>query len=80
MIYPDYKHWATTRASTKIEVGDQANFVFPYDEKSFLKEDFSQIGVADGFGRVHWSSRAEFRAARKKYEKDFGEQAASATI
>jgi hypothetical protein len=74
MIYPDYHHWATTRASTKLEVGDQANFVFPYNKKSFLKEDFCQIGVADGFGRIHWSSRAEFREAREKYKKDFGDQ------
>jgi hypothetical protein len=29
MIYPDFKHWA----ATKLEVGDQANFIFPYDGK-----------------------------------------------
>jgi hypothetical protein len=74
MIYPDFHHWAATKASTKLEVGDQANFIFPYNEKSFLKEDFSQIGVADGFGRVHWSSQAEFRKAHDKFTSDFAEQ------
>ena len=71
MLYPDYHHWATTKASTRLEVGDQANFVFPYNKDSFLKADFSQVGVADGFGRIHWASRGDFRKARDKYQNDF---------
>jgi hypothetical protein len=71
MLYPDYHHKAATPASTRLEVGDQANFVFPYDKDSFLKDDFLRVGVADGFGRIHWSSRRDFRNARKRYQKDF---------
>jgi hypothetical protein len=71
MIYPDYRHRAATPASTRLEVGDQANFIFPYDHDSFLKEDFLQIGVADGFGRIHWSSRSDYRKIRKRHHKDF---------
>jgi hypothetical protein len=73
MLYPDYHHWATTLASTRLEIGDQANFVFPYNKDSFLKDDFLQVGVADGFGRIHWTSRRDFRRARDKYKKDFAE-------
>lgn len=71
MVYPNYKHRAATTASTRLEVGDQANFIFPYDKDCFLKEGFSQIGVADGFGRIHWGSRRDFRKIRKKFQKDF---------
>jgi hypothetical protein len=71
MLYPDYHHWATTKASSRLEVGDQANFVFPYDKDSFLKDDYLRIGVSDGFGRTHWSSKRDFRLARNKYRKDF---------
>jgi hypothetical protein len=71
MLYPDYHHWATTKASTRLEMGDQANFVFPYNKESFLKDNFSQVGVADGFGRIHWASRRDLRKARKKYRTDF---------
>lgn len=71
MVYPDYHHRAATIASTRLEVGDQANFVFPYVKECFLKDDFLQIGVADGFGRIRWSSRSDFRKVRKKYQKDF---------
>ncbi len=45
MVYPDYNHWLATPASTRLEVGDQANFFFPYDN-SFLKEDYSQIDLS----------------------------------
>ena len=71
MVYPDYHHWLATPASTRLEVGDQANFFFPYDKDCFLKESYSQIGVSDGFGRIHWASRSDVRKARKKYEDDF---------
>ena len=71
MLYPDYHHWATTKASTRLEIGDQANFVFPYNNESFLKDNFLQVGVADGFGRIHWAPRRDLRKARKKYRKDF---------
>jgi len=70
MIYPDYGHRAATAASTRLEVGDQANFIFPYKQDSFLEEDYLQIGIADGFGRIHWSSRSDFRKVRKRYQKD----------
>ena len=71
LLYPDYHHWATTKAPTRLEVGDQANFVFPYNRDSFLKDNFTQVGVADGFGRLHWASRRDLRMVRAKYQKDF---------
>jgi hypothetical protein len=71
MIYPDFSHRAATRSSTRLEVGDQATFVFPYNKESFLRNSYIQIGVADGFGRIHWSSRRDFRKAQKRYRKDF---------
>lgn len=58
-IYPDYAHGATTRGSVRIEVGDTATSVFPYDADCFLKEDFVQVGVSDGYGRMHWAPRAQ---------------------
>jgi hypothetical protein len=71
MIYPDFGHWAATKASTRLEVGDTANFVFPYNVDTFLNANFSQVGVSDGFGRMHWSTRRSVRAARRRYQRDF---------
>lgn len=70
-IYPDYHHWATTPAATRLEVGDEGRFVFPYDKDCFLKEDFARVGVSDGYGRIHWAPRAQLRRAREQYRKRF---------
>ncbi len=72
MIYPDFGHLAATKASTRLEVGDVANFIFPYGPDSFLKEDFTQVGVSDGFGKIHWSSRADWQKVQVRYRSDFG--------
>jgi hypothetical protein len=71
MIYPDFSHWASTKSSTRVEVGDIATFIFPYAAKSFLSETFSEIGVSDGFGRMHWASRQELRKAKTKHAAEF---------
>ncbi len=70
-IYPDYGHEAATPTASRIEVGDKSIFVFPYDEKCFLTENFVQVGVTDGFGRTHWARRKELRKLRKKFLQDF---------
>jgi hypothetical protein len=70
-IYPNHGHWATTKSAARIEVGDSATFVFPYQERCFLEEDFSQIGMSDGFGVIHWAPRRELRKAQEAYQKAF---------
>jgi hypothetical protein len=71
-VYPDFAHQAATAAGTRLEVGDRACFVFPYDAGSEgLREDFVQFGVSDGFGRVHWCSRKQFRSVKQRYRQDF---------
>jgi len=72
-IYPDFGHMATTPAGTRLEVGDIGTFVFPYDRDCFLKTEFVSVGVADGYGRTHWTSRAHTRKAREQYHEDFGD-------
>jgi hypothetical protein len=73
-IYPDFAHIAASPADTRIEVGDKGTFVFPYDQESFLKMDFDRIGVADGYGHMHWSSRAQMQKLRKQYREDFSDR------
>jgi hypothetical protein len=75
-IYPDFAHSLTTAAASKIEVGDTATFVFPYRADCFLKEGFIQLGVSDGYGRVHWCRRKDYQQAVRKFLEDFPPQAA----
>lgn len=77
MIYPDFAHWAATKASTRLELGDTATFIFPYGRETFLKDEFAQVGVADGFGQIHWSTRRDFQNVLKRYRRDFTTGSAS---
>ena len=70
-IYPDYHHRATTPAATRLEVGDEGRFVFPYDKDCFLKDAYARVGVSDGYGRIHWAPRVQLRKAREQYLKRF---------
>jgi hypothetical protein len=70
-VYPDYSNRIATKAASKIEVGDQAIYVVPLDRDAFLKENFSQIGVSDGFGKIHWASKREMKQTRSQFEKMF---------
>jgi hypothetical protein len=70
-IYPNYQHWATTPAATRLEVGDTGRFLFPYDKDCFLKEDFVRVGISDGYGHIHWAPRAQLRRAREQYRERF---------
>ena len=70
-IYPDFSHMSATPADSRIDVGDMGTFVFPYDKECFLKLDCTRVGVADGYGRVHWAPRSELRRARDRYRERF---------
>lgn len=67
MVYPDFSHWAASKPSTRVEVGDSVTFIFPCVAPTFLDENFSGIGISDGFGRMHWAPRRQLREARTRY-------------
>lgn len=71
VITPDWRHWANTAAGTRLDVGDTAQFVIPFDRDAFLKENFIDIGVSDGYGRIHWAKRKQLRVAKKRYRMRF---------
>lgn len=74
VLYPDYVHQATSPQSVlseQIKVGDTASFSFPYDTKCFLSENFVAVGVADGFGRIHWCNKNKLKKLRKRFLDDF---------
>lgn len=59
-IQADYAHQGTSPPSVhseRIEVGELASYAFPYKLECFFNEDWAQIGVADGYGRMHWAPK-----------------------
>lgn len=70
-VIADYRHWACSKAGDRLEVGDAARFIFGYNEKCFLKDDYIQVGIADGYGMVHWTSRKNYKAIKTRFLREF---------
>ncbi len=74
LVIHDRNHPYSTTSASKVEVGDSAIFVIPYQKDCFLEQDiFSQIGMADGYGKMHWARRSQLRSLKKQYFEDFRE-------
>jgi len=71
-ITHDYDHLGSTAKGQRVEVGDTVSFVFPLNG-DFLFENYAQMGVTDGYGRVHWCSRKNFEAAMADAKKHLAE-------
>ncbi|APO74294.1 hypothetical protein AM571_CH01459 [Rhizobium etli 8C-3] len=74
-IHPDYTHIANNVPKERIEVGNGATFVFPLSTNTFLDAGFSQVGVSDGFGKIHWADRKEMLKAAEQAKKHRGSAA-----
>ncbi|MGX5851537.1 hypothetical protein ACWGTO_31375 [Mesorhizobium sp. PL10] len=70
-ITHDYDHLGSTAKGQRVEVGDAVSFVFPLNG-DFSFENFAQMGVTDGYGRIHWCSRKNFNAAISDAKKHLG--------
>jgi hypothetical protein len=54
-----------------VEPGQMKSFFFPYVADSFLKEQLTQVGVHDTYGRSHWCRERNVKEAVKKHRNDF---------
>jgi len=58
----DYAHPLGGRIPSALDMGEKMDLTFPIDA-SFISEGFSQIGISDSFGRIHWCKRNDMRQA-----------------
>lgn len=71
IVTADYANSMSAKLPAKIDVGDKIELLLPYDNDCFLKSPFTDVGVSDYYGRIHWVSRKEFKRARATWIKDF---------
>jgi len=71
IIIHDYKNPLSAKLPNKLSVGDRINLLLPHDEKSFLGEPCTHIGISDYFGRTHWVPGKRLKGAKKAFKKDF---------
>ena len=69
----DYRDPLSGQLPAKLDVGDKVDLTFRFaDDLFLLNEEFTRVGIADPFGRVHWCARSEYRRAQKEYREQFG--------
>lgn len=74
IVIPQHKHIAASPPAARVEVGDSAVLVIPYDKDAFVGGDFARVGLTDGYGRTHWAPSRQLRGLRKKHRHEFGSQ------
>ena len=74
VIIPNFKHPICFKLPHKLEMAEQAQLVFPYEEGCFLKDEFTHIGISDSFGRIHWAPKKDIEEAKEQYRKDFKQE------
>lgn len=75
IITPDYGNTLSARLPAKLETGDKVELLLPYDEKCFLSEAFTHVGLSDYYGRKHWAPRRDLRKAYAEWGKDHAAKA-----
>jgi hypothetical protein len=75
VITHDWTNPMSAKMPSKIEIGDKINLLLPYDKDCFLKEPFTDVGVSDYYGRIHWAPKYQIRKARRSWLKDFSNEA-----
>ena len=62
MLMHDYEHPFGGRIPSVLDVGEKIDLTFPL-HATFIYSDFTQIGISDSFGRVHWCKRSDMQQA-----------------
>ncbi|MBB1599496.1 hypothetical protein [Variovorax sp. UMC13] len=70
-IADDSNNPLSHRIPCKLEVGDSASFLLPFDKNCFLSGDFHRVGLRDTYGRSLWAPENQLRAAQKKFREAF---------
>ena len=71
MLNPDYEDPLSGKIPADIKVGEKIDLSFrPVEDIFIRKDEFTQIGITDPFGRVHWCSRKHYKMVRQKFLED----------
>jgi hypothetical protein len=72
VIPHDSKNVLSARLPVRLEVGESATWLMPFERGGFLHEGVDRYGVMDSFGQMHWVSSASLRAAINEAREAFG--------
>ena len=68
----DFTNVHSSKLPVKLEVGETIELFVDYDKDCVLKYDFSNIGISDSFGKIHWAPKKQLSQLRKEWFSKFG--------
>jgi hypothetical protein len=77
IVMHDYENPLSGQLPAKLEVGEKIDILLPYNKNCFLKEEWSNIGLNDYFGTVHWANKKQLIEARKNWLAKYSSELAS---
>ena len=70
-VFCDHTNPLSARLPCELRVGKQAQFIFPFNSKSFLKLDLSSIGISDLYRKTHRMKTRNVKELRSRWCKEF---------
>jgi hypothetical protein len=71
VLIHDYENPYSGKMPSKLEVGESIDLFVNYDNECFIKNNYSDLGISDSFGRTNWASRKYMAKLRKKWLENF---------
>ena len=73
VLMNDYENPYSSKIPQKLEVGESLSLFVNYDKDCFLKEQFTQLGISDSFGRTNWAPKKRMGELRNNWSNKFSE-------
>ncbi len=54
-------------------VGEQAQYILPFNKDCFLKMEPTKLGIWDVFGKTHWMNRRTVKRMVDRWQREFQE-------
>lgn len=67
----DWKNPHSARFPHTFGVGEQAQYIFPFNKGCLLKMEPTKIGLWDVFGKTHWMNRRVVKRMVGAWQKEF---------
>jgi hypothetical protein len=71
---PDFDNPLCTKLPHRLNVAEEVHLFFPMQKDCILAYRPTRIGITDSFGRIHWASRKETKAAVGSFLKEFPQE------
>ena len=70
-VLEDWKNPRSARFSHTFGLGEQAQYILPFNKNCFLKMEPTKIGIWDVFGKIHWMNGRIVKRMINTWQREF---------